>query len=895
MALFRRILSLGRRERTGREIEAELREHMAMCVHDNMADGMSREEAERDARRRFGNPTVMRERVSAEDTALGLESLWHDLRSSLRIFVKNPGFSFVVVATLALGIGANTAIFELLDALLLESLPVKNPQQLAQVRVVDLSKARGGFFSGYPVVTNLIWEKLRDDHMGFSGIAAWRDVAFSRDSGGDSRFVNGLYVSGEFFRVLGIKPVAGRVFTAQDDRPRCGMPGAVISYGFWQREFGGRPALGQKLSLDDKSVEIIGVTPANFFGVAVGNNFDVAVPICAQPYLETRNLLNTSTKWWLSIIGRLDPSWSVQRVAAHLQAVSPGIFASTLRADYPVESVRDYFAMKLTAEPSAAGVSMLRDTYSDPLRFLLGIAGLVLLITCANLASLMLARTTARERDMAVRLAIGAGRWRLIRLVLGESLLLSIAGAVAGAALAQGLSRALLNYLNTSFDFNLDWRLFAFLLGISLLTCLLFGLAAALRASRTPPSAAMKAGGHNVTASRERLGVRGALVVSQVALSLLLLFTALLFTRSFRNLLVADLGFQAKGVLIVKLDFSRLHIPVDRRTAFQRQLLDRIRTIPGVDQASTTSIVPLGGMGQSNSVWIDGHDSTRREEMNFSSVSPAYFNTLGIPLVAGRDFNDDDTPQSPHVAVVNETFAKKLGLGANAIGARFWREATPSSPALLIQIVGVVKDTKYHSIRRSDEPTAYLALIQEKDTENNMQVLVRSGLPMETEEQAIRQTLRGVSSGISFDFEGLEDQIQQSLTAERLLATLSGFFGALAVVLAMTGLYGVMSYTVTQRTTEIGIRMALGAQRGSITAMILGRAAKLLALGLVLGVGLSLAVASTAGSLLFGLKPRDPATLAVATLLLTAVTLVASLVPSMRAANLNPIDSLRTE
>jgi putative ABC transport system permease protein len=817
------------------------------------------------------------------------------VRSALRVFVRNPGFSFVVVATLALGIGANTALFELLDAVLLQSLPVRNPQELAQVRLVDGDKARGDFSGPYPMVTNPIWEKLREDHPGFSGIAAWHDVGFSRDAGGDARFVNGLYVSGEFFRVLGVRPIAGRVFTAEDDRPGCGLPGAVISYGFWQQEFGGRPALGQKLRLNDKTVDIIGITPANFFGVAVGGNFDVAVPICAQPYLETRNSLNSSTRWWLSVIGRLDPAWSVKQVAAHLAATSPGIFASTLRADYPTESVKDYLAMKLTAEPSAAGVSMLRETYSNPLRFLLGIAGLVLLITCANLASLMLARTTARERDMAVRLAIGAGRWRLIRLVLGESLLLSIAGALAGIALAQALSRELVAYLNISLDFKLDWRLFAFLLGISLLTCLLFGLAAALRASRTAPGAAMKAGGHGMTASRGRLGFRGALVVSQVALSLVLLFSALLFTQSLRNLMLDDPGFQAKGVLIARLDFTRLHIPVDQRAAFQHQLLDRIRSIPGADDAANTNIVPLGGEGWSNAVWVDGHDSTLRQDSNFSSISPDYFNTLRIPMVAGRDFNENDTSQSPHVAVVNEAFAKKLGLGANAIGARFRREATPSSPEQLYQIVGQVKDTKYHNIRRPAEPIAYLALAQDKDPDDGMKILVRSRLPMDAVEQAIRRTLHDVSSAISFDLEGLQDQIQQSLLAERLLATLSGFFGALAVVLAMTGLYGVMSYTVTQRTTEIGIRMALGAQRTEITAMILGKAATLLAAGLVLGAGLSLAAASAAGALLFGLKPRDPATLAGAALLLAVVTVVASLVPSVRAANVNPIDSLRTE
>jgi putative ABC transport system permease protein len=900
MALLRRILSLGRRERIEQDIDAELREHMEMSIDDNVARGMSREAAERDARRRFGNPTVMRERVSAEDAALGLDSLWHDVENALRVFTKSPGFSLVVVATLALGIGANTALFELLDAVLLQSLPVKNPQQLAQVRLVDTAKARGSFSSAYPVLNNPIWEKLRDDHPGFAGVAAWRDTGFATDSGGDARYVNGLYVSGGFFDVLGVEPVAGRVFTAEDDRPGCGLPGAVISYDFWQQQFGGSPALGQKLRLNDKPVEIIGVTPPKFFGLAVGTSFDVAVPICAQPTLESMSRMNSSTQWWLSIIGRLDPRESVQQVAAHLSAISPGIFASTLRPGYPPESVKDYLGMKLTAEPSAAGVSILRDTYSDPLRFLLGIAGLVLLITCANLASLMLARTTARERDMAVRLAIGASRWRLIRLVLAESLLLSLAGALAGAAVAQALSRGLIAYLSSpnnpiSLDFKLDWRLFAFLFGLSLLTSLLFGLAAALRASRTAPGAAMKTGGRGLTAGRGRLGFRGALVVSQVALSLVLLFSALLFIRSLRNLLADDPGFHAKGVLIAGVDFSRLQIPLDHDAVFQREILDRIRSIPGVDDAADTSVVPLSGESWSNSVWIDGHDSNLRQNSNFTSVSPDYFNTLRIPMIAGRDFNDRDTAQSPRVALVNEAFARKLGLGANVIGARFWREATPSTPQQLNLIVGLVKDTKYRAVRRPAGPVAYLALAQDSDTGSDMQILVRSRLPIDATEQAVRRTLHDLSAGISFDFKSLEDQIRQTLLAERLLATLSAFFGVLAVLLAMTGLYGVMSYTVTERTTEIGIRMALGARRSSITAMMLTKAVTLLAVGLGLGAALSLAAASAARALLFGLKPRDPATLVGAALLLALVTVVASLVPSMRAANVNPIDSLRAE
>jgi predicted permease len=405
----------------------------------------------------------------------------------------------------------------------------------------------------------------------------------------------------------------------------------------------------------------------------------------------------------------------------------------------------------------------------------------------------------------------------------------------------------------------------------------------------------MKTGGHGMTASRGRLGFRGALVVSQVALSLVLLFGALLFTESLRNLLTDDPGFQAKGVLIAGLDFTRLQIPVDRRGAYQQELLDRIRAIPGVDVAAETNIVPLAGEGWGNTVWIDGRNAPQREDSNFSGVSPQYFKTLGIAMLAGRDFNDNDTTQSPRAAVVNEAFARLLGLGANPIGMRFRREATPGSPEEVNEIVGLVKDTKYNRIRRPAAPIAYLDIAHDKDPDSSMRVLVRSKLPMEAVEAAIRRSMQEVSSGISFNFTGLQDQILQSVLAERLLATLSGFFGALAVVLAMIGLYGVMSYTVAERTSEIGIRMALGAQRAEVTAMILRKAATLLVAGLAVGAGVSLAAASAASALLFGLKPRDPVTLAIAAAVLAAVAMGASYLPARRAAALDPIASLKDE
>jgi putative ABC transport system permease protein len=887
------------RGRDLRDLDEEIEAHLRMAVRDRVEQGESLAQARAAAAKEFGNVPLVKD-VTRETWAWGwLERAGRDLKYALRRLVKSPGFTIAAVATLALGIGANTAIFELLNAVLLQSLPVMKPQELAEVRIVDMDKARGSVSNENPV-TNPIWEKLRDEHLGFSGIAAWGNTGFSLDSGGDARFANGLWVSGDFFRVLGVRPIQGRLFTREDDRRGCGLPGAVISYGFWQQEFGGGPVLGRKLMLNDKPLEVIGVTPANFFGVDVGRGFHVAVLLCSQPLLETRSKLDSSTQWWLQVIGRLDPGWSVQQVAAHLGAVSPGIFAATIRPEYPVESVKDYLAMKLTAGPAAAGVSMLRERYSDPLKFLLGISGLVLLITCANLASLMLARTSAREREMAVRLAIGAGRWRLIRQVLTESLLLSVAGAVAGALLARVLSRGLLAYLSTqdnpvSLDFKLDWRLFAFLLAASLATCMLFGLAPALRASRTAPGAAMKTGGPGMTASRGRLGFRGALVMAQVALSLMLLFSALLFTRSLRNLRTDDPGFRTNGVLIAGLDYARLQIPLERRDVFQRELLGRIRAIPGVDAAAETNIVPLSGSGWGNTVWIDGHDGTQRQDSNFSSVSSDYFETLRIPMMAGRDFNDHDTTQSPRVAIVNEAFAKKLGLGANPLGVRFRREATPSSPEEVNEIVGVVRDTKYRNIRQPARPIAYLANSQEKDPDNSMQVLVRSELPMEAVEAAIRHTMREENGGISFGFDVLQEQIRQSLLAERLLATLSGFFGGLAVLLAMIGLYGVMSYTVAERTSEIGIRMALGARRGDLTAMILGKAARLLAAGLALGAVLSLAAGSAASALLFGLKPRDPETLAMAIAVLAVVALAASYLPARRAAALDPIASLREQ
>ena len=477
-----------------------------------------------------------------------------DLRFGVRMLLKSPGFTAVAVLSLALGIGANTAIFQLLNVVRLKSLPVKAPQELAEVRPTDVSGTRGSKSASYPAVTNPIWEQIRDRQQAFSGIFAWGTGGLNLAQGGEVRPAKALWVSGDFFNVLGIQPALGRVFSTADDQRGCSAPGVVISHAFWQREYGGEAnVIGRKLTLADHPFEIVGVTQQSFFGLEVGRTFDVAVPICADAVISGKNnRLDSGTNWWLMVTGRLKPGWSSPQASAQLQAISTGLFEQTLPANYPPVSVQNYLGMKLEAVPVGGGYSVLRENYERPLWLLLAIAGLVLLIACANLANLLLARASAREREMAVRQAVGASRGRLIRQLLVESLLLAVVGTALGAFLAQALSRFLVSFLSTSgnsvfLDLTPDWRVLGFAAGIAALTCLLFGLTPALRATRIEPGAAMKASGRGLTAGRERFSLRRALVVVQVALSLVLVASAFLFSRSLNKLLAVDTGFRSEG------------------------------------------------------------------------------------------------------------------------------------------------------------------------------------------------------------------------------------------------------------------------------------------------------------------------------------------------------------
>lgn len=816
------------------------------------------------------------------------------MRYAVRTLWKSPGFTAIAVLSLALGIGANAAIFQLLDAVRLRTLPVKSPQELVEVRIGDMTHARGNWLR-INSFTNPLWEAIRGRQQVFSETFAWADEAMNISSTSETNYASGLWVSGNLFDALGVRPVLGRVFTAADDRRGCGLTGAVISYGFWQRELGGSAsAIGHKIKLNAGSVEVIGVTPPDFFGLEVGRKFDLALPVCAAG-----DRLNSGTTWWLTVMGRLKPGVSPAQADAHLQTISPGIFETTLPADYPPVSVKPYLAMKLNTIAAGGGKSYMRDQYSTPLTLLLAIAALVLLIACANLANLMLARAAAREREIAVRLAIGASRVQLIRQLMMEGLLIAIMGAGAALFLARELSRFLVAFISSGDDFvflnvQQDWRVFGFAAVLAVLTCVLFALAPALRATRGQASDALKSGGRGMTAGRERFGLRRILVAGQIALSLVLIVGALLFVRSLRNLMTLEPGFRENGILIAEVNFGK-GVPENRLPFIRRNTVEHVRAVPGVEDAAETATIPLMGSNWTNNMWMEGSDSGHAREISRSLVGAGYFRTIGTPLIAGREFDERDTRTSENVAVVSETFVRAFSLGANPVGEKFWIEKTPFAPQKVVEIIGVARNSKYGDLREDYMPVAFFPFTQFSEPLRGGSILIRSQVALDRLTPSIRKALGEASPDIQYSFSVFKTRIEESLLRERLMAILSGAFGALAVLLASVGLYGVISYMVARRTNEIGIRIALGASRGSVIGLVLRETGALLLAGIAVGVAISLAAGRVVAWLLFGLQANDPLTFVAAGAALALVALLASYLPAYRASALDPAIALRQE
>ena len=827
---------------------------------------------------------------------------WSDLRYGFRQLRLNPLFTLVAVLSLGLGIGANTAIFQLIDAIRLRSLPVANPQELGYLDYAPHSKRSGWWSTRSATFTSANWESIRKHQEAFSEIIAWSAKGFNLSAEGKARYAEGLFVSGDFFRALGARPVLGRVFTAADDQPGCGSPAAVIGYSFWVSEFAQDPAVTTRtVRLDGKLFPIAGVTAPDFFGVEIGHKFEIAVPLCSDPmFWELHNdHISQRTAWWLSIMGRLKPGLSVQRANAQIQAISPAVMRESLPDSYRADDAKKYLANKLQVTPGGTGVSQLRRAYQDPLWILFAVTGLVLLIACANLANLMLARASAREREIAVRQAMGASRARLVSQLLSESLLLAIGGAAFGAGLAALLSRGLIAFLTTDRNrmfvgLSLDWRVLGFTAGVAVLTCLLFGLAPALRATRVAPAAVIRASGRGLTAGREKFSLRRLLVVAQVAMSLVLLAGALLFVRSLVNLLAIDPGFRPEGIVAVSVDYRAAHFSKDRMLDVHRRTLEKLRQRAGVISAAELDMTPVGGGGWDQNAWEPGTGGPKLDCL-FNRTGPGYFHTMGVAFIAGRDFDEHDTLSAPRVAIVNEEFAKKIFQGKNPVGRVFRREEFGSTPDSQFLVVGLVRNTKYYELREDFQPVAYFPEAQNEQQGMGGNFVVRTSAPLGEFYRDVETAVATIHPAIGVDFTVLTSQIQQSLMRDRLMATLAGAFGLLAGVLSVLGLYGVIAYMVARRRNEIGVRIALGATRSRVVALVLREAFLLLAAGLAIGLCLAAWLGQTASSLIYGLKPRDPVTLAGAVVLLALVALLASYVPALRAGRLQPMDALREE
>jgi predicted permease len=899
--LVSRIGGLFRKNRLEQDLNDELRFHLDMQTEENLRRGMSPEEAAFVSNRTFGGLEQTKELYRDRRGLPAVEVLWQDLKYAFRILRKTPGFTAVAVASLALGIGANTAIFSLIDRVMLRALPVRNPEQLVLLGNGTRSGiTEGGIESRAVIFSYPAYRDLGDRNQVFSGMLAfvtYTDALRVNIDRGEPEAANVKMVSGNYFAVLGVSPLIGRILADTDDQST--TPVAVLNYAYWMRRFARDPAvIGKTITIRQSAhsgtvLQVVGVAPPDFFGEKVGASPDFWIPLTMQaqippgrPWLENRRV---ST---LQLIGRLKPGMTASAASAHIDVLFRQIVTEST-GSAPSEQIRRRIAA-ITVETHSAerGISSLRLRFSYSLQILMGVAGLVLLIACANIANLLLARAAARQNEIALRLAIGASRRRLIRQFLTESVLLASVGGALGVLLAGWGSHLLVRMASGGpttlpLDVSPNLRILGFTAGVSLLTGILFGLAPALRATQTAIHPLLR-GGKSGSAAKGRLG-RG-LVVAQVALSLLLLVGAGLFVRSFQNLENMDLGFVKENVLMFDIDPGFTGYKGAQLTSLYERILDRMHAIPGV-RAASVAYVSFNQGRNSEGITVLGETARldRDQGADCNSVGPRYFEAMGIPLRLGRVFTPADTRNSPAVAVVNEAMVRKYFPNDSPIGKRF-AIGVNNSPETTI--VGVVQDAHVHNLREPAPPVVYLPFAQFVERLDHL--AVRAAGPTGALETQVRQALREVEPSMPVNsVRTLSDHVASALTREALIARLSTFFGLLALLLAGIGLYGVMSYSVACRTNEIGVRMALGAGRSGVLWFVLKDALWMIMAGVALGVPAALGADRLIETLLYGLDPADPVVILVSIAVLAAVAMCAAYLPARRASRVDPMVALR--
>jgi len=808
-----------------------------------------------------------------------------DVRHAFRGLRRSPGFAAAAILTLALGIGANTAIFTLVNALILRSLPVENPQELVQLTMVVPSGEVWQSFS-YPLVRG-----LADRQDIFSSLGGFSSASFAVGPPESLEATPGAWVTGGYYETLGVMPVAGRLLTPDDDRPGA-APAAVISDSYWRRRFGRDPrAIGDALMIGRALVTIVGISRPGFTGATVGETADLTLPIAMIPQVmpERAEGLEASATW-LRVLARPREGTSPQQAKAHLSTVWPAVARSSIPASIPI-ALRRAVASTVDVIPGATGWSPLRDQFRRPLLVLMGFVTVVLVIACVNVANLLLARSATRRREMIVRLAIGARRGRIIRQLLTESAVLAFIGAGLGLAVAQAGCRLLLALLSSgrtqeiALDLVPDGQVLVFTSAIAVATSLLFGLAPAFATSAITPADGLAQSSLRASGAGGRLAP--ALMAAQVALCLMLLVGAGLLVTTLRNLRTFDAGFRNEHVLLVDVDGRRAGYQGEALARLNEDILERVSGIPGVRVASFSSVTPVSGSAISHAVRVAGKDAV--EETYFNNVGPRFFETLQTPVLRGRDFSARDNASSPSVVVVNQAFVRRHFPAGDPIGAQISivRDSRPR------EIVGVVADVVYESMRDTARPTVYRPYLQSPAGPVSFEAAIVG--PEAPVVAALREIVTSKLPGTPVAVRTLTAQVDRSLIQERLLATLAGTFGVLALVLAVVGVYGLLAYSVARRTSEIGIRMALGAHRVQVLKLVLGQTLAFSAVGMVVGLCGAAIGARSLEAMLFGLSPLDPGTFIAIPLIFAAAATLAAILPAFRATSVDPLVALRFE